>query len=242
MPTPTQPAEDDAQLPAESTPSTLPAEHDLLLAAVTARSADLLAEADQGRWPHRELQQLLDYLHLEVLRQVVDEEWLLFRDSHHDPQSLNQLRRDHQKLRRLIEDLVDAAARVDQRSPTQLASTTRDLLENLRTHLDAEEKVFGADAEPPSTSALGSTPHTWYELIEGSLIDLDTVPGPQGVDAVLGRLLRLRGGEQVDLQASSDPLPLWRQLAMADPGGYGFCYLEQGPPQWLVQITRRATT
>jgi uncharacterized protein (DUF2249 family) len=242
MPTPTRSAENDPRPTAAGVPLTLPAQHAVLLAAVSARSADLLAEADQDRWPQRELQQLLDYLHLEVLRQIVDEEWLLFRDSHHDPQNLAQLRREHQELRRLIEVLDSAAASAGEQSPNHLAVTTRDLLTKLGTHIGAEEQVLGADAEPPSTSALGSTPHTWYEFTNGPLVDLDNLPGPQGVDAVLSRMLRLRPGEEVDLQASSDPLPIWRRLSMADPGGYGFCYLEEGPPRWRVQITRRPTT
>jgi len=225
--------------PAAGTPTTLTAEHALLLDAVTARSTDLLAEADQGRWPQRELQQLLDYLHLEVLRQVVDEEWLLFRNSHHDPEHLAQLRQDHLELRRVIETLAAAAASPGQQSPDQLAATTRDLLTKLRLHVDAEEQLLCAEVEPPSTSAMGGTPHTWFELTDGPLLDLDNLPGPQGVDAVLGRMLRLRAGEQVELLAGSDPMPIWRRLATSDPGGYGFTYLQNGPPQWRVQITRR---
>jgi uncharacterized protein (DUF2249 family)/ElaB/YqjD/DUF883 family membrane-anchored ribosome-binding protein len=242
MPRTTRHAEDDPQLLAVSAPSTLTGEHALLLDEVTARAADLLAEADQDRWPQGELQYLLDYLHLEVLRQVVDEEWLLFRNAHNDSQKVSQLRQDHQELRRVIEGLANSAASAGQQSPHQLAATIRDLLTKLRTHIGAEEQALGADAESPSTSALGRTSHTWYEFTDGPIIDLDNLPGPQGVDAVLGRLLRLRVDEQVDLRASSDPLPIWRQLAMADPGGYGFSYLQQGPPQWRVQITRRPVT
>lgn len=125
----------------------------------------------------------------EVLRQIVDEEWLLFCDSHHDPQNLVQLRREHQELRRLIEVLDNAAASTGEQSPNHLAVTTRDLLTKLGTHMGAQEQVLGTDAEPPSTSALGSSPHTWYEFTNGPLVDLDNLPGPQGVDAALSRML-----------------------------------------------------
>lgn len=222
--------------------ATLTAQHAELLSAVATRTADLLAEADQGRWPQRELEQLLDYLHLEVLRQMVDEEWLLFCDSHHHPQKLTQLRQGHLDIRLAVEGLADAAAGARPQSPTQLAAATRDLLTKLRTHVDAEDRILAAGTEPPSTSALGSTPHSWYEFTSGPLIDMDNLPGPHGVDAALGRILRLRGGEKVDLQASSDPRPIWRQLAMADPGGYTFRYLQHGPPHWRVQIERRTST
>lgn len=225
--------------PAAGVPTTLTAEHALLLDAVTGRASEVLAQADQGRWPQRELQQLLDYLHLEVLRQVVDEEWLLFRNSHHDPEHLVQLRQDHLELRRMIETLAAAAASPDQQSPAQLATTTRGLLTKLQSHVTAEEQLLCAEGEPPSTSAMGGAPHTWFELTDGTLLDLDNLPGPQGVDAVLGRMLRLRAGEQVEVRAGSDPMPIWRRLAMADPGGYGFTYIKKGPPQWRVHITRR---
>jgi len=146
-----------------------------------------------------------------VLRQVTDEEWLLFRTYHHDPQDLTPLRQEHLKLRGAIEALT--AASPDAQSPQQLAAAVRELLTALARHVVEEERILGIDAEAPSTTALGSTPHTWYALTEGAIIDLDTLPGAQGVDAVLGRLLRLRGGEEVELRASADPFPIWRRLA-----------------------------
>jgi uncharacterized protein (DUF2249 family) len=223
----------------QSGPLTLPGEHALLIGQVTARTDDLLAVAAENRWPERELQQLLNYLHLEVLRQIVDEEWLLFRDSHQDPSKLAPLLQEHVEIRQVIDLLADAAASPAQSSPAELAATTRDLIDKLLAHVKAEEQVFDVEQDAPSTSAMGSAPHTWYELTDGPLIDLDRLPGAQGADAALGRMLRLRGGEQVELQTSCDPYPLRRRLAMADPDGYGFSYLEQGPPKWRVQVSRR---
>lgn len=49
----------------------------------------------------------------------------------------------------------------------------------------------------------------------------------------------MRAGEQLELHASSDPYPVWRRAALDDPGGYGFTYLQTGPPQWRVQLDRR---
>jgi hypothetical protein len=71
-------------------------------------------------------------------------------------------------------------------------------------------------------SSLGQIPHLWYPLTTGLQIDLDALPGPRGVDAVLARMLRLLVEEEIELRASVDPGPLWRRLALADPGGYGF--------------------
>lgn len=242
MSAPTPVTQHDPPSPSMSVPSTLAAQHALLLAAVTARSVALLGEVDQDRWPERELRELLDYLHLEVLRQFLDEEWLLFCNSRSDPPALAQLRQDHSELRGLIEVLTAAAGSPGLQSPDQVAATTQDLLAKLRTHLRTESQVLHVEAEPCSTAALGRTPHAWYELTNGPVIDLDNLPGPRGVDAVTGRIMRLRSGEQLDLLASSDPVPIWRRLAAIDPGGYGFCYLQHGPPKWRVQITRHPAT
>jgi hypothetical protein len=218
---------------------TLRAEHDLLLGEVTARAEGVLSEADAGRWPGQQLQGLLDYLHLEVLRHIVDEEWLLFRMSHHAPEDLAPLRQDHLDLRGSIEELADMAGRGVDGSVTELSRTTRNLLASLADHIRAEQDVLTTHDEAPSTASLGSRPHAWYHLTEGPVVNLAELPGPLGVDAVLGRLLRLRPGEQVELWADTDPGPVWRRLALADPGGYGFSYLARGPGQWRVQITRR---
>ena len=230
-----------ARAPANS-PSSLPEEHALLMRETTLRAQRLLGTADEGQWPHLELQELLNYLRLEVLRQIVDTEWLLFRTAHHAPDDLAQLRRDHLALRETIEVLAQAAATAgtaDGMSPPQLAATTRDLLGHLERHLAAEEDLLAtAGAAAPGTASLGSKPHEWYELIEGPTIDLDLLSGEQAEEAVRGRLLRLRPGEQVEVRCSTDPSPLWQSLLRADPGGYGVCYLEQSPLQWRVEITR----
>jgi hypothetical protein len=218
---------------------TLLAEHDLLLGEVTARAEGVLSEADAGRWPQHQLQELLNYLRLEVLRHIIDEEWLLFRMSHHTPEDLAPLRQDHLELRGTIEELADMASRGGDGSATALSRTTRTLLFRLDNHIRAEQDLLTVHHEVPSTASLGSRPHAWYDLTEGPVISLVELPGPLGVDAVMSRLLRLRSGEQVELQANRDPAPVWHRLAMADPGGYGFSYLARGPEQWRVQITRR---
>jgi uncharacterized protein (DUF2249 family) len=218
---------------------TLRAEHDLLLREVTTRAEGVLSEADVGRWPQQQLQGLLDYLHLELLRHIIDEEWLLFRMSHHAPEDLAPLRQDHLDMRGTIEELADMAGRGVDGSATELSRATRNLLARLDDHIRAEQDLLTAQEEVPSTASLGSRPHAWYDLTEGPVVDLAELPGPLGADAVMSRLLRLRRGEQVELRANTDPAPVWRRLAMADPGGYGFSYLERGPGQWRVQVTRR---
>jgi uncharacterized protein (DUF2249 family) len=217
-------------------------EHAMLVREVTMRAQAVTAEADQGSWPQAQLRELLNYLHLEVLRQLVDEEWLLFRVVRHAPGELDRLSRDHLEIRLAIEVLDQAAANggsPDGLSLQQLSATTRDLLALLERHLAAESGLAIAGQVAPATASLGAQPHEWYALTEGPVIELDKLPGEQGADAALARLLRLQPTERVEISSSGDPSPLWQRLFASDPGGYGIEYLERGPKQWRVEITRR---
>jgi uncharacterized protein (DUF2249 family) len=220
--------------------ASLPDEHAVLRQQVTTRAELVLREADEGRWPTTELTALVDYLHLEVLRQIVDEEWLLYRTARHAPDELARLRGGHLELRLGIDTLTQAAVGDRTLSPAQLAAAVRDLLAHLDAHMAAEEKALSiADTAPPSVASLGVQPHEWYPLTEGPVIELDRLPGPRGADAALDRLLQLRPGESVELHATADPGPLCQRVRRSDPGGWGVTNLEQGPPRWRVEIVRR---
>jgi uncharacterized protein (DUF2249 family) len=234
---------DTSAVTSTGAPSSLRDEHDLLMHEVNTRAEMVLREADEGRWPEHQLRELLNYLHLEVLRQVTDSEWLLFRTAYRAPDELALLRRDHLELRLAIDALTQAAATgsgADGPSPQQLAAATRDLLAQLEGHLTAERQLLTDLGVTPSAASPGGQPHEWYSFTEGPVIDLDQLPGEQGIDAALGRLMRLGPDEQIELRSSSDPSPLWQRLAGADPGGFGLAYLERGPQHWRLQITRRA--
>jgi uncharacterized protein (DUF2249 family) len=223
--------------------STLAGEHALLFREVQARAQAVIAEADEGTWPSAALDELTHYLQLEVLQQVVDEEWLLFRAARHSSEELALLRREHLELRLAIDGLVQAGATAgtpSALSPPQLAAITRDLVAQLERHLATEEEMATIGAQAPATTSLGARPHEWYSLTEGPVIDLDLLPGEQGVDAVFDRLLRLERLESVELLCARDPSPLWQRLVATDPGGYGIEYLQHGPSRWRVRITRRA--
>jgi uncharacterized protein (DUF2249 family)/hemerythrin-like domain-containing protein len=220
--------------------STLAEEHALLLREVSDRAEVLLGEAVEGRWPAEQLRALVDYLHLEVLQQVVDEEWLLFRSAYHAPEELARLRREHLELRLAIDVLAQAAAGAGGLSPQQLALTTEDLLARLEKHLAAEEQVLAVAGEAPrATTSLGGRPHEWYSLIQGPVIDLDALPSGPGFDAVLERLVQMKPGEKVELRAGIDPSPMCQRLCRADPGGYGIDLLQNGPTQWRIEVTCR---
>jgi uncharacterized protein (DUF2249 family) len=243
-PTPAGSPNDPAipDIPAPDSAETLPEEHAVLRRNVAARTTALLTESDAGRWPQAELEELLNYLRLEVLRQVADEEWLLFRAAHHTPDELALLRREHLELHLAVEELAEAAVtrgQVGGWSPPRLTATTRDLHDQLERQLNDEERVLANAGEAaPATASLGSRPHEWYPLTQGPVIDMDRLPGAHGVDAVLERLQNLGRGEQVEIQSSSDPSPLWRRLNRACAGDYAHTYYERGPQRWRLKITR----
>jgi uncharacterized protein (DUF2249 family) len=53
------------------------------------------------------------------------------------------------------------------------------------------------------------------------------------------RLLRMRRGEQVELQSGTGLDPVWREISKLSRGGYQFTVLQDGPPRWRMQVTRR---
>ncbi|MGH8862971.1 MAG: hemerythrin domain-containing protein [Jatrophihabitantaceae bacterium] len=232
----------ESQQAQDARTASLKDEHALLMREVTTRAHAVTSAADEGRWPETQLRELLNYLHLEVLRQVVEEEWLLFRVVRHATEDLARLRREHLELRLSIEVLDQAAATGGTPgglSPAQLSATTQDLVAQLAEHMTAEDELAIAGETAPAITSFGAQPHEWYALLESPVIDLDQLQGKQGADAALGRLLRLKRSEQVEIRSAVDPSPMWQRLSAADPGGYGIAYLERGPQHWRVQITRR---
>ena len=214
-------------------------EHAVLRQAVYAGAEPVVRAAEVGNWPTTELSELVNYLQLEVLRQITDEEWLLFSNAGQAGDELAALRRDHLELRLTVDRMTEAATARSTFTAAQLAAVTRDLLEQLDAHLDAEEQQLTiAGNIPASTTSRGSQPHEWYALTEGAVIDLDRMPRPDGADAVFDRLLRLRPDEQVTIASNTDPSPLSRRLSYANPGGYGVALTRKGP-RWEMEIVKR---
>lgn len=221
-------------------PLTLAEEHMLLLWQVTARAEELLTAAAHGRWPGAELASLAGYAQAEVLRQTSEEEALLFPAV--PTRELAGLARDHARLRSAADLLARAAAGERPMSPAQVAAAARDFVAQLERHLRAEENLLTSQRAPrgvPGTAALGGHPHEWYPLTEGPAVDLDALPQSQAVAAAVDRLLRMRRGEQVELQAGTDLDPVWREISELSPGGYQFTSTQDGPDRWRMQVTRR---
>jgi Hemerythrin HHE cation binding domain len=219
---------------------TLAEEHVLLLWQVTASAEKLLAAAEHGRWPGAELASLAGYARAEVLRQASDEEALLF--SAVPSQTAAGLARDHVRLRAAAELLARVSAGEQPMSPAQLTAAVRGFITQLERHLRNEEDLLALGRTPknvPGTVTLGGHPHEWYPLTEGPVIDLDALPPSQAVTAATDRLLRMRSGEQVELQWGTDLNAVWREISELSPSGYRFTVLEDGPPRWRMQVTHR---
>ncbi|MDQ2816496.1 MAG: hemerythrin domain-containing protein [Actinomycetota bacterium] len=162
-------------------PLTLAEEHVLLLWQVTASAEKLLTATEHGLWPGTELAALAGYAQAEVLRQVSDEEALLFPAV--PAQTVAGLARDHVRLRAAAELLARAAAGEQPMSPAQLAAAVRDFVVQLERHLRNEDDLLApgrAARGVPGTVSLGGHPHEWYPLTEGPVADLDALPADQG--------------------------------------------------------------
>jgi len=121
-------------------PLTLAGEHVLLLWQVTARTEELLAAVDQGRWPAAELAALASSARAEVLRQASDEETLLFPGTR--TADTARLARDHARLRAAAELLARVATGEQPLSRAQVATFARDFVTQLKRHLRAEESLL----------------------------------------------------------------------------------------------------
>jgi hypothetical protein len=137
-------------------PLTLAEEHVLLLWQVTAGAEKLLTATEHGQWPGGELTALAGYAQAEVLRQVSDEEALLF------PAVPAQAVSGEQPM-----------------SLVQLATAVRDFVARLECHLRDEDELLASARAPQDvlgTVHFGGHPREWYLGTEGPVVDLDALP------------------------------------------------------------------
>jgi uncharacterized protein (DUF2249 family) len=221
-------------------PLTLAEEHVLLLWQVTARAEELMAAIADGGWPGVELAALAGYAQAEVLRQASDEEALLFSTA--PAREVAGLARDHARLRSAADLLARVAAGEQPMSPAQVATAARDFVTQLEHHLQSEQNLLASRSGAkgvPATVTRGGHRHEWYPLTEGPVVDLGALPEDQAVAAAVDRLLRMRRGEQVELRSGVDLELVWREISELIPVGYQFTAVQDGPPLWRMQVTRR---
>lgn len=222
-------------------------EHAELLSQITLRT-DAVLEAARAGWPAEELAALLDYLHYELIDQVSTEDWQLLPlvDQTADRPQIDRIARDHARLRAGVEALAQAAAApTGSRDVRQVATLSRDLVTQLGLHLRAEESALAVADETgeiavAAGAAASARSHAWYPLTEGPLVEMDLLSAEEAEHAVVDRLGRLQPGEALELRTSTNPDRLWRQIGQAGHRDYGWVVLEDGPPRWRMQVTRRA--
>jgi iron-sulfur cluster repair protein YtfE (RIC family) len=132
-----------------------------LLRDVGRRTALVLALAQARTWPAEELRALIRFLRTTVLRQVSDEERLLY-PADHAAAPFAELGTDHLRLHLLTDQLDQVTA--SPCAPPELTALIQELLTTLQRHLIAEETVLAAlphapqDAPGTAQLAPGSSP------------------------------------------------------------------------------------
>jgi uncharacterized protein (DUF2249 family) len=70
------------------------------------------------------------------------------------------------------------------------------------------------------------------------LLDVRVIPHAIRHATIFGAIGGLRPGQQMDLVANHDPLPLLAQLAEREGEAVAHEYLERGPEAWTLRFTR----
>ncbi len=184
---------------------TLAGEHAKLMRDVARRAAPALALLDARAWPHAELRTLTSFLRTAVLRQVSDEEALLYPHDTSAP-PFAELSADHVRLHTLTAQLEDA--RSEPCPSARLRAIIDELLSTLQRHLAEEQRVLAAlpdaHSDVPSAADLAAGRKPWLPADGPVLIRLDTLPDEQAIQLCIERLLRLRPGETAELHAHDD--------------------------------------
>lgn len=190
---------------AGSKAGTLADEHAQLLSGVLVRAAAVDSLIDEQTWPDRELAALSGYLQATLLRQLSDEENLLYP---HDATSapFAELSAGHARLYQLSQRLEQIR---DHRCWLyEVRVLVDDLVTTLRKHFAAEEAVLGAvggDVDVPATAPLSETHRRWplAQLDGPVVIRLDALPKAFATRLCIERVLRLRPGEHASIYSCS---------------------------------------
>lgn len=222
---------------------TLAGEHARLMRDVAHRAASALALLDARACPHAELRTLTNYLRTAVLRQVSDEEALLYPHDTSAP-PFAELSADHLRLHTLTAQLESAG---NEPGPSANLHTIIDeLLSTLQRHLADEQRVFAAlphaETDVPSAADLAAGRQPWLPEVGPVLIRLDTLPDEQAIQLCIERLLRLRPGQTAEVHARDEQqLRGVRQwLHEFDAARFGMSHSVSGPDHLLRVACRRA--
>lgn len=223
-------------------PHTLAGEHARLMRDVARRAAPVLALLDARAWPHAEIGTLTAFLRSAVLRQMSDEEVLLYpHDSSTPP--FAELSAEHVLLHSQIAELEKVYAAPG--SQAELRAVLDELLDTLRRHLDSEHAVLSAlpagEGAVPSVADLAAGSDAWLPNDDAPvLIEFDRLPADQATELCIERLLRLRPGQTAELHSRAEDLlrPVCQWLHEFDPARFGFAYV-MAEQDHLLRVTCR---
>jgi uncharacterized protein (DUF2249 family) len=213
--------------------------HAVLVEEVSSRAEELLSDLAAGRAPGPAWQQFCGYLRDELLTQDDTEMTLLLPLL--DAADATALDRDHQRLRALVELLGDANP---DNEPAQLAERIGDLVSLLDRHVRVEDTLLAAQAvrltaDMAARFAGLTAHHAATVLLDGPIVDCSLLPAECRAELLIERLRRLKCGELMTLRAAEDPHPVHQRLSVICPGEFAWSYQRQGPPTWLVTVSRR---
>ncbi|WNM32800.1 DUF2249 domain-containing protein [Streptomyces sp. Li-HN-5-11] len=77
-------------------------------------------------------------------------------------------------------------------------------------------------------------------LEDPTVVDVREIPHGRRHPRIFTRFARLTAGESFILVNNHDPKPLRREFEATHPGGFTWEYVESGPEQWQIRITRVA--
>jgi Hemerythrin HHE cation binding domain len=221
---------------------TLAGEHTLLLHGVHRRMWPVLALIDAGAWPTAELNTLLGFLRNLLLRQVSDEEALLFAG---DAATLAELTGQHARMHALTERLAQANAA---HCPLpELRRVVAELANLLARHLAMEEALLASldekDRPVPGAAEVARGAQPWLTAEDAPLlIGLDDLPSKLAAQLCIERLLRLRPGQRAELRSSDRSAldDVYRWMQAFDTTGYGIDYNSPDASEARLRIVRRA--
>lgn len=222
---------------------TLVDEHALLLQGVQRRVWPILALIEAGSWPTAELNTLVRFLRESLLRQLSDEEVLLFPGGAGTP--VAELRAQHARLFALTQRLANAnAAHCDR---AELRRMVVELANLLARHLATEQALLARMAEAnqpvPSAAELAIGAKTWPATDGASLlIVLDELPAEYAAQLCIERLLRLQPGQSAEVRSSDRPSleRVYRWMHEFDSASYKVEYSPaDDPTRSYLEVTRR---
>lgn len=71
------------------------------------------------------------------------------------------------------------------------------------------------------------------------VIDVRQIPPPQRHTTIFGKFDELLPGEALQIVSDHDPRPLHYQFDARSPGQFKWAYLQSGPAEWRVQISKQ---